>query len=283
MRKADFCARRRYIGTMSDLYPLDVLRLAAGIERTGRLDAPGGSATRVSRVCGSVVTVDVALDEGGRIADLAVAPEACALGQASAAVLAAHGIGAGRAELQAARDGLYAMLKHDGPAPEGRFAQLARLEAARAYPARHGRPYSTRWIRPSPAARRPAARPERTRAVLKHPALWLLRLYRATLSPMLYFFGVRCRHEPTCSGYAMDAIGRHGLWAGGWMTLARLQRCHPWGSHGLDPAPERLKATPLWAPWRHGSWSWSSPGGPLPAGGEHPVDEDESHGQGHAS
>lgn len=122
---------------MSDLYPLDVLRLAASITRTERLAAPDGSAEKVSRVCGSSVIVDVALDPAGGLAALAVTPKACALGQASAAVLALHGLGAGRDAIEQARDALRAMLKEGAPPPTGRFGDLAKLEAARDYPARH--------------------------------------------------------------------------------------------------------------------------------------------------
>ena len=59
----------------------------------------------------------------------------------------------------------------------------------------------------------------------------LIQLYRHTLSALI---GLECRHLPTCSSYADEAIGRFGLWAGGWMTLARLCRCHPLGTSGLD-------------------------------------------------
>ena len=59
----------------------------------------------------------------------------------------------------------------------------------------------------------------------------LVTLYRYTLSPLI---GPRCRHLPSCSEYADEAIGRFGLWAGGWMALARILRCHPWGTAGLD-------------------------------------------------
>jgi hypothetical protein len=75
--------------------------------------------------------------------------------------------------------------------------------------------------------------------------------YRYTLSPLL---GVNCRHLPTCSDYAREAIDQNGAWKGGWLTLARLLRCHPWGSHGFDPVPDlRRERHPL-APWRYGRW-----------------------------
>ncbi len=80
-------------------------------------------------------------------------------------------------------------------------------------------------------------------------------MYQYTLAPLL---GANCRHLPTCSEYADEAIGRFGLWAGGWMTLARLLRCHPWGTSGLDVPPAELPSRARWyAPWRYGRWSWA--------------------------
>jgi putative membrane protein insertion efficiency factor len=80
----------------------------------------------------------------------------------------------------------------------------------------------------------------------------LIALYRHTLSALV---GMHCRHLPTCSQYADEAIGRFGLWAGGWMTLARLLRCHPWGTSGLDIVPAALPEGAHWyRPWRYGLW-----------------------------
>jgi uncharacterized protein len=80
----------------------------------------------------------------------------------------------------------------------------------------------------------------------------LVALYRATLSPLI---GPRCRHLPSCSEYADEAIGRFGLWAGGWMALARILRCQPWGTHGLDFVPAVLpRGARWWLPWRYGRW-----------------------------
>jgi len=88
--------------------------------------------------------------------------------------------------------------------------------------------------------------------VPRQAARGLIKLYRYTLSPLI---GSDCRHLPTCSVYAEEAIARHGLWAGGWMTLARLLRCHPWGTSGLDLVPERISGRARWyAPWRYGRW-----------------------------
>lgn len=76
--------------------------------------------------------------------------------------------------------------------------------------------------------------------------------YRYTLSPLL---GPNCRHLPGCSEYAEEAFGRFGFWAGGWMTLARLLRCHPWGTCGLDFVPPALpRRACWWLPWRYGLW-----------------------------
>jgi putative membrane protein insertion efficiency factor len=80
----------------------------------------------------------------------------------------------------------------------------------------------------------------------------LVQLYRLTLSPLI---GPRCRHLPSCSEYADESISRFGLWAGSWMTLARIIRCQPWGTHGLDFVPASLPETAhWWMPWRYGRW-----------------------------
>ena len=121
---------------MSELYHARVLELAAGLEHVGRLRAPEGTSTKVSRVCGSTVTVDLTLD-GDVISDFAIEAQACALGQAAAGVLAMRAIGATVAEVIAARDGLSAMLRQGAPAPTGRFWELRHLEGVRDYPARH--------------------------------------------------------------------------------------------------------------------------------------------------
>jgi NifU-like protein involved in Fe-S cluster formation len=121
---------------IDDLYSAKVLTLAANMPRAGRLASPQGSSEKVSKLCGSRVVVDVVLEDG-HVADFAQDVKACALGQASAAVLGEHVIGASVAELEATRDALKAMLKDGGPAPLGRFSDLKVLEVVRDYPPRH--------------------------------------------------------------------------------------------------------------------------------------------------
>ena len=121
---------------IDDLYSARILKLAANMPRAGRLPKPDASSEKVSKLCGSRVLVDVRL-EGGRIADYAQEVKACALGQAAAAILGEHAIGASVEEIESARDALRAMLKTGAPAPEGRFAELAMLAPVKDYPPRH--------------------------------------------------------------------------------------------------------------------------------------------------
>jgi NifU-like protein involved in Fe-S cluster formation len=121
---------------IDELYSAKLLKLAAEMPRAGRLAHPDASSEKVSKLCGSRVVVDVKV-EGDRVADFAQDVKACALGQAAASVLGAHVIGASLAELTGARDAFKAMLKADGPAPQGRFADLALLAPVKDYPARH--------------------------------------------------------------------------------------------------------------------------------------------------
>jgi putative membrane protein insertion efficiency factor len=80
----------------------------------------------------------------------------------------------------------------------------------------------------------------------------MIWIYRHTLSPLV---GYNCRHLPTCSVYGDEAIERFGLWAGGWMTLARLLRCQPWGTSGIDNVPLARPPGARWyLPWRFGRW-----------------------------
>lgn len=76
----------------------------------------------------------------------------------------------------------------------------------------------------------PLRRPEAMRALL----LALIRLYQVMLHPL---YRGACRHQPTCSMYARDAIARHGTLRGGWLAARRIGRCHPLGTAGYDPVP----------------------------------------------
>ncbi|MCI3132946.1 iron-sulfur cluster assembly scaffold protein [Phenylobacterium aquaticum] len=121
---------------IDDLYSAKLLKLAANLPHAGRLADPQGSSEKVSKLCGSRVVVDVALDDG-RVSAFAQDVKACALGQASASILGTHVLGADLAEIEMARDQFRAMLKQGAPAPSGRFADLSMLAPVKDYPARH--------------------------------------------------------------------------------------------------------------------------------------------------
>ena len=121
---------------IDDLYSSKLLKLAANLPHLGRLPEPEGSSEKVSKLCGSRVTIDVVMD-GDRVGQFAQDVKACALGQASAAVLGAHVLGATLAEIEMARDQFRAMLKDGAAAPVGRFSDLEMLAPVKDYPARH--------------------------------------------------------------------------------------------------------------------------------------------------
>lgn len=121
---------------MIKLYSGRILELAAEIPYTGRLDAPQASVKKRSPLCGSSVVVDLAVEDG-RVARFAQDVKACALGQASAAILGGQVIGRTRAEIETARDALRAMLQSGGPVPSAPFEGYEVLEPARAYKNRH--------------------------------------------------------------------------------------------------------------------------------------------------
>lgn len=121
---------------LEDLYNDKILQFAGNIGRIGRLENPDATATAHSRLCGSTVTVDIAVN-GDAVVDFAHQVKACALGQASSAIMALQIVGSTFDELLAVRDQMHRMLKEDGPPPGGRFADLAILEPVRDYRARH--------------------------------------------------------------------------------------------------------------------------------------------------
>ncbi len=121
---------------LSDVYNTRILSLAANIPRIGRLEHPDASATAHSKLCGSTVTVDLCMD-GDVVTDFAHQVKACALGQASSSIMAQHVVGARADELRTLRDTVQAMLKSNGPPPNGKWADIAVLEPVRDYKARH--------------------------------------------------------------------------------------------------------------------------------------------------
>lgn len=89
-------------------------------------------------------------------------------------------------------------------------------------------------------------------AAPRRAAHYAIRGYQLSLSGLI---GRHCRHWPSCSDYTDEAIQRHGLWAGSWIGFARICRCGPGGTHGIDLVCEELPANARWsAPWRYGRW-----------------------------
>ncbi len=118
------------------LYSKRILALAADIPHRGRLDAPQASVRKRAPLCGSTVTVDLDVEDG-RISRFGQDVKACALGQASAALMGADIIGRSRAEVETARDALREMLKSGGTPPGAPFSGYEVLEPAREYRNRH--------------------------------------------------------------------------------------------------------------------------------------------------
>ena len=121
---------------LDDIYNTRILEFAGNIPRIGRLADPDASAKAHSRLCGSTVTVDVKMADG-RVSDFAHEVKACALGQASSAIMARTIVGSTPDELREVRRVMQKMLKEDGPPPEGRWGDLRFLEPVRDYKARH--------------------------------------------------------------------------------------------------------------------------------------------------
>lgn len=121
---------------INDLYSRRILKLAADVQRTERLDDAQATVTKTSPLCGSRVTVDLKMD-GDVISDFAHEVKACALGQTSSSVMARNAIGSSEDEIREVADTMRAMLKEEGPPPTGRWADLEVLEPVRDYRSRH--------------------------------------------------------------------------------------------------------------------------------------------------
>ncbi len=121
---------------INEIYNRQILGFAADSPRLQRLAAPDATAVAISRLCGSKVTVDVAMKEGV-VTDFGQEVKACALGQASSSIMARHVVGSTPEELRSVRDQMYKMLKEEGPAPTGKWAELEALLPVRDFKARH--------------------------------------------------------------------------------------------------------------------------------------------------
>ncbi|WP_288412131.1 iron-sulfur cluster assembly scaffold protein [uncultured Sphingomonas sp.] len=119
----------------ANLYNTEILRLAAETAQAVRLSDPQASIEKRSPICGSRVTVDIALGDDGRVGAVGMLVRACALGQASSALLAREIVGKTPAELAAARDALTAWLAGEGDLPD--WPGLTLFEPARPHSARH--------------------------------------------------------------------------------------------------------------------------------------------------
>lgn len=125
---------------LNEIYNTRILKLAANIPLTDRLDAPDATVTAVSKLCGSKVTVDVKMD-GDRVVAYGADVKACALGQASSSIMAQHVIGSSAAELHEVGKAMRAMLKEGAEPPrdlaDGKWLDLEVLEPVRDFKARH--------------------------------------------------------------------------------------------------------------------------------------------------
>lgn len=121
---------------INDIYNRKILGFAADIPRLQRLAHPQATAVAHSRLCGSKVTVDVALKDG-QVSDFGHEVKACALGQASSSIMARHVMGSTPDELRSLRQQMHKMLKEEGPPPDGKWADLEVLLPVRDFKARH--------------------------------------------------------------------------------------------------------------------------------------------------
>lgn len=121
---------------LDDVYNLKILELAANIPRSERLAHPQATASAHSKLCGSTVTIDLAV-RGDRVSDFGQTVRACLLGQASASIVGREIVGTTADEFADVSRRMRAMLKGEGPPPNGRWADLALLEPVKDYKHRH--------------------------------------------------------------------------------------------------------------------------------------------------
>jgi len=122
---------------IEELYNPQILNKAAQISRIGRLPDAHATASRRSKYCGSTITVDLKAQDGV-VVDFAQQIQACALGQAAAAIVASHIIGTDFAELKILHIAVTKMLQENALPPQGRFVDFALLQPVKDYKARHG-------------------------------------------------------------------------------------------------------------------------------------------------
>lgn len=121
---------------IDDVYNSKLLQFAGNIGRVGVIEAPDASAKAVSKLCGSTVSIDLKMEDG-RVSDFAQRVKACALGQATASIIAENIIGATGDEIRLTHEQMIKMLKEDGEPPNGRFEELKYLQPVKDYRARH--------------------------------------------------------------------------------------------------------------------------------------------------
>jgi NifU-like protein involved in Fe-S cluster formation len=121
---------------INEIYNRQILGFAADIPCLQRLAHPDATAVAHSRLCGSKVTVDLAMTDGV-VTDFGHEVKACALGQASSSIMARHVVGSTAGELRALREQMYRMLKEDGAPPTGKWVELEALLPVRDFKARH--------------------------------------------------------------------------------------------------------------------------------------------------
>lgn len=122
--------------SFGDIYNQKILEYAGNLPDLPRLETPDASARRHSRVCGSTIEIDLSVSDNSVVAyghEVAT----CALGQTAASIVAHHIIGSTTEELRLVRTQMLAMLKEDGPPPDGRFADLKYLQPVKDFPQRH--------------------------------------------------------------------------------------------------------------------------------------------------